>query len=132
MRLFSEKEKQIILQLLDQSSRTNTYLPINVFDDIFNGLDVGFYGSGPMEFIFPYDANGIPSADRMISIYNEILERALLIDYLEKDGLIYIVPSSTSVNRLTEIGNVSRLDRVAMSIDNSIGEILLRLSLIHI
>ena len=70
MRLFSVKEKQIIRQLLDQSSRTNAYLPINVFDDIFNGLDVGFYGSGPMEFIFPYDANGIPSADRMISIYN--------------------------------------------------------------
>ena len=126
MRLFSVKEKQIIQQLLDQSSRTNTYLPINVFNDIFNGLDVGFYGSGPMEFIFPYDANGIPSADRMISIYNEILERALLIDYLEKDGLIYIVPSSTSVNRMTTIGNVSRLNRVAMSIDNSIGEILLR------
>ena len=126
MRLFSQKEKQIIHQLLDESSRTQAYLPICVFDDIFHGLDVGFYGNGPMEFIFPRDANGMPSAEQMISIYNEILERALLIDYLEKDGLIYVVPISTSANTLTTIGNVSRANRVAMSIDESVGEILLR------
>ena len=92
----------------------------------FNGRNVGFYGNNPMELVFPNNANGVPQTEELLSIYNEILERALLIDYLEKEGLIYIVPTSTSVNELTKIGNVSLLNRISMQIDPIIGEILLK------
>jgi len=126
MRLFNQNEKRIIQQLVDGASCSLMYLPINVFDDIFNGRNIGFYGGNPMELIFPYNANGIPRTEELLSIYNEVLERVLLIDYLEKDGLIYIVPTSTSVNELTEIGNISRFNRITMQIDSTVGEILIR------
>lgn len=126
MRLFNEREKRIIRQLVEGSSVTEMYLPINVFDDIFNGRNVGFFGEGTMELVFPYNAKGEPSIEDTIPIYNEILERVLLIDYLDKEGLVYIVPTSTSVNKLTRIGNVSKLNRITMLIDPTIGEILLR------
>lgn len=127
MRQLSKNEKKIVQQLVNQSKYTTMYLPINVFDDIFNGKDVGFDGgTQPMMLIFPYNQNGNPSSEELLVIYNEILERALLIDYLVKEGLVYMVPTGSSVGDTSEIGNISRLNRVAMQIDSSVGDILLK------
>ncbi len=129
MRLFSQKEQLIINQLVIESSNTWMYLPVNLFNDIFSSKNVGFDGNN-MELVFPYDANGTPPEKEIFPIYNEILERSLLIDYLEKQGLIFLVPPSSTVNDPKTIGNVIRLDRISMKIDESIGIILLR-SLTH-
>lgn len=127
MRLFNQNEKKIIQQLVDGSAKSLMYLPINVFNDILQGKDIGFIGGeSSMELVFPYNEDGIPSIDELLSIYNEVLERALLINYLEKDGLIYIVPTSTSTYECTTIGNVCKHNRITMQIDQTIGEILLK------
>lgn len=126
MRLFSQNEKRIIKQLVVESSNSTIYLPINAFNDIFVSRDIGFDSTTEMDLVFPYNATGIPSHEELIAVYNDVLERALLIDYLEKDGLVYLVPASTSVNSLTTIGNVVRLNRISMQIDSSIGDILLK------
>lgn len=126
MRLFNQNEKKIIQQLVDESAKSLMYLPINVFYDILQGRDVGFIGKSPMELVFPSNKDGIPSSDELLSIYNKVLERALLIDYLENEGLIYIVPTSTSAYERTTIGNVCKLNRITMQIDKTIGEILLK------
>ena len=126
MRLFSQKEKRIIRQLVVESSNSTIYLPINAFNDIFVSRDIGFDSTTEMDLVFPYNATGIPSHEELIAVYNDVLERALLIDYLEKDGLVYLVPASTSVNSLTTVGNVVRLNRISMQIDSSIGDILLK------
>ena len=125
MRFFSEKEKLIIKQLVIEASNTWMYLPVNLFNDIFSGKNVGFDGNN-MELVFPYDGNSTPPEKEIFPIYNEILERSLLIDYLEKQGLIFFVPPSSTTNDLKTIGNVSRLGRISMEIDKTIGIILLR------
>lgn len=124
MRLFNLKEKTIIQQLINGTVNSLAYLPINVFNDIFHSRDVGFIGESTMELVFPNIENG--SINEFLTIYNDILERALLIDYLEKEGLIYIIPTSTSDYKHKTIGNVIKLNRIAMKIDQSIGEILLK------
>lgn len=126
MRLFNQNEKRIINQLVVDGTNSSMYLPINVFNDIFISRDIGFDSTSGMDLVFPYNANGAPTPDDMIPIYNEVLERALLIDYLEKEGLIYIVPASSSVNSLTHVGNIARLNRVSMQINPLIGNILLK------
>lgn len=124
MRLFNLKEKNIILQLVNETANSLAYLPINVFNDIFLSRDVGFIGESTMELVFPNTENH--STNEFLTIYNDVLERVLLIDYLEKEGLIYIIPASTSDYELKTIGNVIKLNRIAMQIDQSIGEILLK------
>lgn len=126
MRLFNQNEKKIIQQLVDGSTKSLMYLPINVFNDILQGKNVGFIGESPMELVFPYNKDEIPSTDELLTIYNEVLERALLIDYLEKEGLIYIIPTSSFAHECTTIGNVSKLKRITMQIDKTVGEILLK------
>lgn len=126
MRLFNNNEKRIIKQLVDDTASSQVYLPINAFNDIFFSRDVGFDTNGKMELVFPYNASGVPSHEELIPIYNEVLERVLLIDYLEKEGVVYIVPASTSVNSLTHVGNIVRLGRISMEIDPQIGNILLK------
>lgn len=126
MRLFNQSEKRIINQLVVDGTNSLMYLPINVFNDIFISRDIGFDSTSGMELVFPYNENGVPTPAELIPIYNEVLERALLIDYLEKEGLVYIVPASSSVNSLTHVGNVVRLNRVSMQINPSIGNILLK------
>lgn len=124
MRLFSWNEKKIIEQLVVGATNTLEYLPINVFDDIFDRMDVGFSGKS-MDLIFPYNAN--LSCKDLLPIYNEVLERALLIGYLENEGLVYFVPMRISVNELTDLGNVNKTNnRVTMRIDERIGKILLK------
>lgn len=124
MRLFNSKEKTIIQQLINGTANSLVYLPINVFNDIFQSRDVGFIGDSTMELVFPRIEND--SINKSLTIYNDILERVLLIDYLEKEGLIYIIPTSTSVYETKTFGNVFTLNRTVMKIDQSIGEILLK------
>lgn len=124
MRLFNSKEKTIIQQLINGTANSLVYLPINVFNDIFYSRDVGFIGESTMELVFPRIEND--PIYESLTIYNDILERALLIDYLEKEGLIYIIPTSTSDYECKTIGNVVKLNRTVMQIDQSIGEILLK------
>ena len=125
MRLFNEKEKLIIKKLVNESLYTLMYLPINLFDDIFNSRNVGFDGND-MQLVFPHKELDNQTRDDEISIYNEILNRVLLIDYLEKEGLVYIVPVSSSINKQTEIGNICRINTTSLKIDENIGNILLK------
>ena len=125
MRLFNEKEKLIIKKLVDTSSATLIYLPINLFDDIFNGKNIGFDGND-MQLFFPHKELDNQTRDDEISIYNEILNRVLLIDYLEKEGLVYIIPPSSRVYEQTKIGNICRINTISLKIDENIGNTLLK------
>lgn len=124
MRLLNPSEKRIVQLLVEQSTNNIAYLPINVFDDLFNGQDVGF-DSTNMDLVFPLNSDS-KNSDSFLDIYNGILERALLINYLENEGLVYIVPLGSTQNNIRSIGNVNHFNRVSMHIDESVGNILLK------
>lgn len=126
MRLFSEKEKQIINIILKGVASSRAYLPVNVYNDIFYGKNVEFVPS-KMQLFF-YVPNGHTMGHHhILDIYNEIIEISLLLDYLKKEGLLYQI-SMPSSNHLSTIGggfNKNGLQGVAMAIDPNIGQIML-------
>ena len=125
MRLFSEKEKQIINILLTGVENSDTYLPINAYNDIFYGKNVEFVPS-KMQLVFYIPSGNTIDHHRILNIYYEILEISLLLDYLKKEGLLYQI-SMPSSNPLSTIGgfNSNGLQGVTMAIDPNIGQILL-------
>lgn len=61
----------------------------------------------------------------MLDVYYEILEISLLLDYLQKEGLLYQI-SMQSVNQLNKVGGFCKndLSGISMNIDHQIGQIL--------
>lgn len=125
MRQFSKKEKFTIKLLIDGVNNSDAYLPINAYNDIFYREHVEFNANN-MELVFYVPQGTIPEHKKMLDVYYEILEISLLIDYLQKEGLLYQI-SMPSVNQLTNVGGFDKsgLQGIKMSLDPKIGQILL-------
>ena len=126
MRKFSTEEQRIILQLVNGASSSQPYLPINLFNDIFQSGDVGFDYKKSSLF-FKLNNRQKPSVGFMLGVYNVILERVMLLDYLQSEGLVYIVHMATSTNTSYAIGlNGNSNPVVQHSIEPSIARSLLK------
>lgn len=128
MRRFSEKEKSIIQLLLKGVADSDAYLPINVYNHIFYREHVEF-DVQKMQLVFyvPEEALSNDNHKKMLDVYYEILEISLLLDYLQKEGLLYQI-SMQSVNQLNKVGGFCKndLSGISMNIDHQIGQILFR------
>ncbi len=101
MRQFSNQEKQLIYSIY-QSKESNSYVLLNAFRHWFYGEDSIGYDVTTGKLVF--DVNKKPSADDLLNIQKEIIQTALLIKYLEDNGLIYIIEDDATVENLEYIG----------------------------
>lgn len=128
MRKFSSKENEFIKELVNSAKANNAYLAINMFNDIFYAGGISFdYNTSNLSFIF--SNNQMPNHDYILRVYNSILERVMLLKYLEKEGFIYLIPMAATVNSLYVIGTTKQKNQqeIQYQIDNSISKFLYRL-----
>lgn len=127
MRKFSEKEKSTIQLIIEGAANSEAYLPINAYNDIFYREHVEI-NIQEMQLVFYVPKNALlyDNHKKMLDVYYEILEISLLLDYLQKEGLLYQI-SMPAVNHLNEVGGFckSGLCGITMGIDPHIGQILL-------
>lgn len=127
MRTFTAKENSFIGQMVDSVSVENTYLSINMFNDIFQTGKVAFDSQAAC-LSFLCENGQVPEHGYMLGVYNEILERVMLLQYLEKEGLVYLVPMPSSMGALHQIGGMQKYSkRVQFSVNPSISSYLNRL-----
>ena len=100
MRRFSDKEQKYISRLCEATRNTrDSYMPINLLYDYLYNKGVG-YTTGSDVLVFDRKVDDVDISE-MIAIENTVIELALLLDYLEKNGLIKYVE-----DRPGEKGNV--------------------------
>ena len=90
MRHFSEREKEYICKLYERTRNLrDSYLAINLLYDYLykNGVS---YTVGSNNLVFDRKVDNVDSSE-MIAIENTVLELTMLLDYLEKNGLIMYV-----------------------------------------
>lgn len=127
MRTFTAKENSFIGQMVGSVSVENTYLSINMFNDIFQTGKVAFDSQAAC-LSFLCENGQIPEHGYMLGVYNEILERVMLLQYLEKEGFVYLVPMPAQQGALHHIGGIQEdLQRVQFSVNASISNYLDRL-----
>lgn len=110
MRRFSEKEKNIIKAILSGYKQSPlSYLLVNAYSDIFYHLRVKFKydpDADQQQLVFYRDVNYQYDASILNDVSlveNNILETSLLLNYLEKEELIYLIEPSAD-NVLDEVG----------------------------
>ena len=127
MRTFTAKENSFIGQMVDSVSVENTYLSINMFNDIFQTGKVAFDSQAAC-LSFLCENGQVPEHGYILGVYNEILERVMLLQYLEKEGLVYLVPMPSSMGALHQIGGMQKYSkRVQFPVNPSISSYLNRL-----
>ena len=100
MRRFSDKEQKYISRLYEETRNPrNSFLPISLLSDYLYNKGVG-YTTGSDVLVFDRKVDDVDISE-MIAIENTVIELALLLDYLEKNGLIKYVE-----DRPGEKGNV--------------------------
>lgn len=92
MRRFSKQEKNYIRELCDNAKPGKSYIPANLLYWTFHEENVAFDAT-TREFIFyrPKEENDNTA---LLSIEGKIIEATLLLDYLEKEGLIFYIKDS--------------------------------------
>ncbi len=92
MRRFSKQEKKYIEELCDNAKPGKSYIPANLLYWTFHEENVAFDAT-TREFIFyrPKEENDNTA---LLSIEGKIIEATLLLDYLEKEGLIFYIKDS--------------------------------------
>lgn len=118
MRLFSQNEKKIIQQLV--KAPIQPYSLEKMFNDISYKRNVTLLQKTPTELVLPYNEN--LSDDDKLTI-NEVLERVFLMNYLEQEGLVYLIPKT---KRLKVSQKVLRTNIVTVQIDTGSGKIFLK------
>lgn len=105
MRRFSESEKQIIRELVNNSADPTKNFPINLLDQMFFKYRMSYDGTLTPKLIFYRPTVQSISIDEINQIYNEIYEKSLVIAYLVEQGLI----------KTTQVSNASTYDVIAHS-----------------
>lgn len=127
MRTFTAKENRFIGEMIESASVANAYISINMFNDIFQTGKVAFDSQAAC-LSFLCENGEIPSHDYMLGVYNKILERVMLLQYLEKEGLVYLVPMPSSMGALHQLGGIQKYSqRVQFPVNPSISSYLNRL-----
>ena len=106
MRQFSEQEKQLIYAIY-QSKDSNSYVLTNAFKEWFynenNTINTAIgYDCEHGKLIF--DLDKIKDSNSILGIQKEIIQTALLLKYLEDNGLIYIIEDDADTENLWYIG----------------------------
>lgn len=124
MRRFSNEEKQIISQLVEHTKGVQPFLPINLFNDIFQIGTIGFDCQQSLLY-FSVQNGQIPNVDYMTLVYNMLLEKVMLLEYLQNEGLVYLVHMATTTNTLYTTGTISTTQQpVQYPVDQSISQAL--------
>lgn len=124
MRRFSNEEKQIISQLVEHTKGVQPFLPINLFNDIFQIGTIGFDCQQSLLY-FSMQNGQIPNVDYMTLVYNMLLEKVMLLEYLQNEGLVYLVHMATTTNTLYTTGTISTTQQpVQYPVDQSISQAL--------
>ncbi len=90
MRRFSDREKDYISRLCEATRNPrNSFLPINLLNNYLYSIGVG-YTTGSDILVFDREVDDVIPSE-IIAIENTVIELALLLDYLEKNGLIKYV-----------------------------------------
>ena len=92
MRRFSKQEKIYIRELCKKAKPEKSYIPANLLYWTFHRENVAF-DANTHELIF-YRPNGERENETLLSIEGKIIEATLLLDYLEKEGLIFYIKDS--------------------------------------
>ena len=95
MRSFSEKEKNYISRICEATRNPrDSFFPVNLlFDYLYNNNACYITGTNYLEF----DRNvGDVIVSELIAIENTILELTLLLEYLEKNGLLVYVKDQSA------------------------------------
>lgn len=98
MRRFNKREQCIIKNLIKGFGSSLQYLPINAFDYIFQSNNIEMHPQNPDELIFYFKNQCSIDLDKIISISKELIEIAVLIQYLQQEGLILNYNIGTTKN----------------------------------
>ncbi len=124
MRRFSYEENQVISMLITHTAGTQPFLPINLFNDIFQTGTVGFDCKQSLLF-FQMQYGQAPNIEYMMDVYNKLLEKTMLLEYLQSEGLVYIVHMATTTNSLYTTGTIGKPSQtVQYPVDKSISQAL--------
>lgn len=109
MRKFSDREKQAIKKMTDGVANSYSYVLVNCYDDIFYCRKVEFhYDEDQSILVFCKEKQQEISSDNILEIENEIMEVSLLIEYLRRNGLIYLIDDSSSEKPKRDIANFDK------------------------
>ena len=109
MRKFSDREKQAIKKMTDGVANSYSYVLVNCYDDIFYCRKVEFhYDEDQSILVFCKEKQQEISSDNILEIENEIMEVSLLIEYLRRNGLIYLIDDSSRENPNRDIANFDK------------------------
>lgn len=100
MRRFTDIEKRYLQRLCDDARPGAFYIAANLFYNLFFQHGVAYYLNS-RELTF-YRRREEVTPDEIINIKDEVIEIAFLLEYLEKEGLIYYIEDNN--NSLPDIG----------------------------
>lgn len=125
MRKFSEIEKETIKRLVDGADTSTEYKPIKAFDEIVKDRSCVGFDKEHNQLLFYYKGDDAPEKQKMLEVIHTISERALLIDYLIKDGMIYYIPTNTTPEPSNHCGDEPHeMNSISIAVDNYIADIL--------
>ena len=109
MRKFTSKEKSYLSKLCENAKPSAGYLAANLFKGIFQRRGIGYVtDSHKLSF---YRQGGDIDESKIIEITDKIIEVSLLLDYLEREGMIAYVqdtrpmPSGIGIQEKEELHN---------------------------
>lgn len=109
MRKFSDREKQAIKKMTDGVANSYSYVLVNCYNDIFYYRKVEFHFDEDQSIlVFCKEKQQEISSDNILEIENEIMEVSLLIEYLRKNGLIYLIDDSSREKPKRDIANFDK------------------------
>lgn len=123
MRKFSLYEQDIIRWVVEQSNGTTFYILINAYKDIFYRKKVKYRPNTDV-LIFYRDIDTVEDPNEILSVYSEIVETSLLIDYLFKNRYVQVIESADTPIDVIGGFDADRLNPINKPISPEISKIL--------
>lgn len=128
MRKFSDREKEAIKRMTEGVERSNSYVLVNSYNDIFYHRKVEFhYDEDQSALVFCREKMMDISSEEILAIENDIMEVSLLIDYLMKNGLIYLIKDTPGQKKQRDIANFDNTNlpqSIQKTLDQKVASIL--------